>query len=63
MNFVAVDGNGELLLEQGYETMEDAVEDATKNVKDNPDTEVEIFERVKVVSSTLTVDVKDAEPG
>jgi len=53
---VDVDGTME---DERYDTLDSAIAEATKDVSDNADTEVEIVQIIKRVSSTLVVDVKD----
>ena len=57
--FMAVDMGRRWLSEQGYEMLEEAVKAAKDKVEGNPDTSVEVFERVKTVTSTLKVEVVD----
>jgi archaellum component FlaF (FlaF/FlaG flagellin family) len=45
--------------EERFNTIEEAVEKATQMVTDDADTEVEIVQIIKKVSSTLKVDVVD----
>ena len=60
MKFGVVDGDGQV--ENGrYETLDKAVEAATKEVTENPDTEVDVVQFIKTVSSELKVDVVDVE--
>lgn len=42
-----------------FETLEEAMVEAKSKVSDTPDTEVEVAQVLKLVSSTLTVDIKD----
>ena len=51
------DGAGE----ERYNDIEEAVAVARQVVTDEPDSEVEIVQVVKMVSSSLEIDVKDVE--
>jgi len=59
MKFAIVDDEG--LSEERYDTIDKAIEDASKTVSDTPDSEVEIVQVVKKVSSELKVSVEDVE--
>jgi archaellum component FlaF (FlaF/FlaG flagellin family) len=60
MKFAIIDSDGQIE-ETRHDTLEKAVEAATSDVSDNPDTEVEVVQIIKVVSSTLKVDVTDPD--
>jgi len=56
MKFGIVDGDGQLG-EDKYDSLDKAVEAAKTEVTGNPDTEVEVVQFLKLVSSTLKVEV------
>lgn len=58
MKFGVIEDDGTVSNDR-FETVDKAVESAKKLVSDSPDTEVEVIQFVKVVSSELKVDVKD----
>jgi hypothetical protein len=58
--FAITDQDGSLTDER-YNTLEEAIEAAKNDVKEEPDSEVEIWATVKKVSSTLRIDVLDAD--
>ena len=51
MKFAIIDGDGEVKDER-YETLEDVLVAANRDVTDTPETEVEIVQVIKKVSST-----------
>ena len=60
MQFATIDTDG-TISDERYLTLDKAVEAATKEVSDNPDTEVEVVQVIKKVSSELKVNVDDVQ--
>jgi hypothetical protein len=56
--FAVVETDG-TIGEERYDTIEKAIEVATVDVTDSPDSEVEIVQIIKKVVSSLKVDVED----
>lgn len=57
--FTIVD-DGELSNVQ-YNTIEEATNEAETKVRDTPDSEIEVVQILKIVSSKLQIDIKDVE--
>lgn len=58
--FAVVEADG-TLGEERYDTVEKAIDAATVDVTDSPDSEVEIVQVIKKVTSSLKIDVEDVK--
>ena len=61
MSQYAVTDQDGALDDKRYTTLEEAIEVAKNDVTENPDTEIEVWVKVKLISSTLKIDVLDAD--
>lgn len=57
--FAMIDTLHGQISDKRYPTMAEALAEAQENVTDNPDTEVEIIQVLKRVSSSVKIDVVD----